>query len=44
VRLAKVAAEKAAAEKAAKDAAAQERAELAQFKRLAAKYGATPKS
>ena len=35
----KVAAEKAAAEKATKEVAVRERAELAEFKRLAAKYG-----
>ena len=43
VRLAKAATEKATTEKAAKEAAARERAELAEFQRLAAKYGETPK-
>jgi hypothetical protein len=42
-RLNKAAAEKAAVEKMAKEAAARERAELAEFQRLAAKYGETPK-
>ena len=42
-RLAKAAAEKMAAEKAAKEDAARERAELAEFKRLAARYGEATK-